>query len=385
MLAAGVDCDLTRGIQRACRRAGLRVRAVTALAGAVAAPSAGGVVVQLLLGEFTTTIQLFNDRRLVGCRDVLLGRRDFVAAYQRPILTEDGAVTLSAAEAEEFAREVGIPVGREDEIRPGIPATQLWPTLNPVLQKLCHEVEQSLANSGLPDTEEAAINVLGVPALPGLGEFLADELQLQGPLVSPELPAANYLAALAGERRARTFLDLRPPEERLGDRLTRPALAIGVCALFVMFANSAAPREAAAQLAELRPLNEHLCVQLDFTRHEHAAAEQSCYELAARQQRLVQLKPALPPNVPVVAPLKELFASVPPNVELLKVLFQAGSEATSLELQAGYRGDVAASVVAARWARALSETTYFSAAKVAGVSGSGRDGPVFMEIRARLR
>ena len=40
-------------------------------------------------------------------RDVLLGRQEFVTAYQRPIITRSGPITLSPEEADKLVREVG--------------------------------------------------------------------------------------------------------------------------------------------------------------------------------------------------------------------------------------------------------------------------------------
>lgn len=125
VLAAGIEQTLARGLLRACRRAGLRAGRMTVLSGTASAPRAAGPAVQLLLTERTTAIQLFQDGRLLGSRDVLLGRRDFVSAYQRPVLTENGAVTFGPTEAEELCRTVGVPFGRDDEIRPGVYAMQL--------------------------------------------------------------------------------------------------------------------------------------------------------------------------------------------------------------------------------------------------------------------
>ena len=380
VLAAGVDCALTRGIHRAGRRAGLRVQSMTALADVFAAPTPTGTTIQLVLGERTTTIQLFDAGRLTSCRDVLLGRRDFVAAYQRPILAANGPLTLTAAEAETLACEVGVPVGREDEVRPGIPAVQLWPLLNPVLQRLRREVEQTLTSAQLSGAPNIGLSVLGTPALPGLAEFLADGLQLR-PVPGSSLPA-TYLAALGDRGRPATPLDLRPPEEQWVQRFTRPALAAGLCALLVILANSVVPREARAQLAGLRSLDQHMQAQLAQTQREQAALEHTRDELAARLRCYTKLTAALPPRVPVVELLKDVFGSLPQHTGLVDVQVQADTVPLTVNLRAEYQGDVAASVVAARWARALSDLESCSSAKVLGVSGSGRDTPALLELQA---
>ncbi len=383
VLAAGVEGTLTRGVYRACRRAGLRVQWMTALADMFASPATDGAVVQLLLEERTTTIQLFNAGRLIGCRDLLLGRRDFVAAYQRPILTSDGAVTLSAAEADALAREVGIPVGREDEVRPGLPAVQLWPMLTPVLQKLRREVEQSLAQGQLPEPRRAAIGLLGMPALPGLAEFLADELQLQIIPRSGADAETSYLAAWCDHGRER--LDLRPAEEKFQVRFTRPALAAGLCALLVILANSAVPREAGARLAEVRPLAEQLHNGIAQAQQECDRATGARDSLVAQLQQRVQLSKALPRRMPVLELAQRMLGSVPPNVELIDVQVQADLKPVVVALRAAYQGPVAASIVAGHWARELAESGQLPGVRVTAVSGSGRDTPAFMELEALLK
>lgn len=385
VLAAGVDCALTRGVYRACRRAGLRVQWMTALADVFESPPASGTVVQLLLGERTTTIQLFDAGCLIGCRDVLLGRRDFVAAYQRPILTADGPVTLSPAEADALAREVGIPVGREDEVRPGLPAVQLWPMLTPVLQKLRREVEQSLTHGQLKEPLQASLRLLGLPAMPGLAEYLAEDLQLPVIPLAPADAETHYLAAWCQGGRKTALIDLRPPEERFGDRFTRPALAAGLCALLIILGNSTVPREAGAQLSELRPLAEQLQSGVTRAQQECDQAQRTRTERVVQLHQRVQLTKALPRCVPVVELAQQVLDSVPPNVELIDLQVQAEVGRPALALRAAYQGPVAASIVAGHWACRLSECGWFSGARVTAVSGSGHETPAFMELEALLK
>jgi hypothetical protein len=385
VLAAGVDCALTRGLYRACRRVGLRVQWMTALADVFGAPPGGGTLIQLLLGERTSTLQLFDAERLIGCRDVLLGRRDFVAAYQRPILTASGPVTLSAAEAEALAGEVGIPVGREDEVRPGLPAVQLWPMLTPVLQKLRREIEQSLTHSQVQAPVHASLRILGAPTLPGLAEFLADDLQLQTVPQSPAAAELDYLAAWCASGRKHERMDLRPPEERFGDRFTRPALTAGLCALLVILGNSAAPREAGARLAELRPLAEQLQSDAQQAQQEYSQARGERDGLVAQLHQRLQLAKVLPRRMAVVELVQRVLDSVPPEVELVDVQVQADTAPTSVALRAVYQGPVAASVVAGHWARGLSQSEPFAGARVTAVSGSGRETPAFVELEAQFK
>lgn len=385
LVAAGVDRALSRAICTACRRAGLRVRAMTALASALGPATDRGALVQLILCERATTIQLFDDGHLIACRDILLGRRDFVQAYQRPILTDRGPITLSAQEADALSREIGIPTEQEHDVRPDLPAARLWPMLDPVLQKLLHEVEQSVSHSDWQNGADASLSMLGLVALPGLDEFLAAELHLRGGVASPKCTEASYLAAFSGGGRVGAPLDLRPPEQRWGTRMTKPALAAGLCALLIVLTNSVAPQRANVELTELRPVAEQLQDQLAKARARRADMQTATEQLAAQLQRTGRLVRALPTTIPAVGPLKVVFRSVPPNAELFEVRLSDGAEAGTLNIRAGYHGREAASLLAARWARELSQSAFFADAKVTSVSGSGYDDPAIVEIRAELQ
>jgi hypothetical protein len=385
LLAVGVDRALSRGIYAGCRRAGLRVRSMGALATSFGPAAKSGTLMQLILGERTTTIQLFDDARLIASRDVLPGRRDFVGAYQRPILTDTGPVTLSPEEAEALLCEVGIPVNREGEIRPGMLASQLWPTLNPVLQQLMHEIGQSFTHSNWETPENAAISVLGLPVPPGLDEFLAVELRLHGVATAPGSPESGYLSAFAGHGGVGVPLDLRPAEQQFAARTTRPALAAGLCALVIMLANSIAPRQADARLSELRPIAAQLQGQVGHAQRWRDELQSESERLATGLQRSGKLLEALPRTIPAVGPLKVAFGSVPPEVELLEVRLIDEPKATTLLIRAGYHGRVPASIVAARWGRALSKSVFFADARVTSVSGSGHDRPAMIEILAELK
>jgi hypothetical protein len=385
LVAAGVDLALGRAIHAACRRAGLRVRAMTALATAFGPATERGLLVQLILGERTTTIQLFDEGRLVASRDVLLGRRNFVRACQRPILTQRGPLTLGPDEADALLREVGIPVDREDEVRPGVFAAQLWPTLNPVLQKLTHEIGQSLSHSGWAHPGEAVVNVLGLPTPPGLGHFLATELQLRGVAPTAESTEASYLATFSGRGQVSRPLDLRPPERRFAARMTRPALAAGFCALLIIWANSVAPCRTEARLGELRPVVAHLRGQLERVREQRAEIRAAAEEPSTRLRHAGELLEALPASVPTLGPLKAVFRSVPPETELLDVTLNGTQDTARLVIRAACHGRVPASVLAARWGRTLSDCVFFTDAKVTSVSRSGAADPTVVEIEAELK
>jgi Tfp pilus assembly protein PilN len=385
VLAAGVDYRLTRGLCRTCRQAGLRPASATGLAATFKAPSDQGRVVQLVLAERTTTIQLFEEGRLISCRDVLLGRRDFVTAYQRPILAERGPVSLSAEQAERLSQAVGVPVAGEQEVLPGIRGQQLWPLLNPVLQRLRNEVEQTLAHTRVTGSTSVALNVLSLPVIPGVAAYLSSELELGRPPAPTDHGEATYLAALCDRSGGRVAIDLRPPEERFVAGFHKPALAACLAALVVILVNSTGPLRAQARLEELASTADMLQTQLRLAQEQRTATQQSLDELAARLQSRTRLSEALPAAVPGRGALKSLFGSIPPGTRLLEVKLEADTVPAALTLRADYRGEAEASVTAARWARELAGTAFFCDAEVMAVTGYDGGDKAALEIRALVR
>lgn len=385
VLAAGVDMVLARGLHGALRKAGLRVAAMSALAAACGPPAEQGDAVQLVLAERTTAIQLFSDGHLVFCRDILLGRADFVAAYQRPILGEDGPITLSPAQAEEFCREVGVPVGREGQTLGKVRADQIWPLIAPVLQKLRNETEQTLAQFWKQRPADIKVNVLCLPRLPGLGAYLAGELRLSGPLVPDERVEGECLTALCGGARGAVALDLAPPEARFVACMSTPALVAGICALLVMASNANAPRKAQAGMAPLKVAVESLQGQMDNVQARLSSAQGTHDELVATLSQNARLTRALPPNQPAIGISKALFVTVPQYVELLEAKLDVAGTQTAVELSGSYFGGQVPGVVAADWARRLAESDIFASAAVTSVTGAGHGERATIAIRATAK
>lgn len=385
LLAGGVSLDLSRAICGVCRRAGLNLQAVGALTATVGAGSREGALIQVILNERVTTIQLFQNGKLTSTRDVLFGRRDFVLAYQRPILAEAGPITLTPEDAERLSREVGVPIGMEHEIQPGIRAPQLWPTLNPVLQRLMHEVQQSLTHGGWDRRSGVTLNLMSLPVLPGLDEFLVAELQLAGVLRSPQESETELLAALSGAGAGGTQLDLRPPEERFGHKMVRPALAAGICALFIVLGNANAPQAAQARVDQLAPVARQLHEQLRQAREKRAENEAVGEKLNGQLERHGALLRVLPGETLMSEPLKLIFQTLPPEMELQAVRLENGSKGRAVSLRVSYRGRQAASVAATRWSRELSASGLLTNAEVTSVGGSGQNAPAVVEIRARIK
>ena len=383
LLAAGVDRRLVEGLYRISHEAGLRLRVATALAAAFAPPPEARLCVQIVLGDRTSTIQLFENDRLVSCRDTLLGRLDFVSAYQRPILANDGPLTLSAADADALVREVGVPFQREDDVWPGVGAAQLWPLVMPVLQKLQNEIQQTIAHARSSTYPTRGLRVLSFPVVPGLNEHLAAEMDLECLSIPLEQVDSQYLSALSGGTDPDSALDLRPAHERFAERMLRPAFAAAACALLVILANSTIPREAHARLAELEPLSQTVQAQLHETQRRLAAGQNTYAELAARVNRQAKLEAALPAEIPALGALKSAYACVPHEIELEQARLQSDKPPTTLTLRGTYRGGASAAVVAAEWTRRMSDSAFFANAKVKNVRSRGGDATI--EIEARLR
>lgn len=373
VLAAGTEAALVRGLGVVLRKAGLRVDTATALTAACSSPSDQGQAIQVVLGERTTAVQLFTDGRLVFCRDILLGRKDFVTAYQRPILSAAGPITLSPEQAEQLARQVGVPMDREETVLESIRPDQLWPLITPVLQRLRNEIQQTVSQHWEGGLKDAALNVLCLPNVPGLGDYLAAELRLPKPLVPTERIEAEYLAVLFGGAGRSGWIDLSPPEERFVKRMSRPALAAGFCALLVIFSNVSAPRTAQAEMGQLEPAITALQLRLEQVRAQLSSAQEKYDQLVAELTAKTCLTEALPPCLPVIEVAKELFESVPANIELLDVSMNAAALPAGLELLAAYHGQATAGGVAADWVRKLTDSPFFTEAEVTAVIAGGQD------------
>lgn len=221
--------------------------------------------------------------------------------------------------------------------------------------------------------------------MPGLAEFLADELQLTSADNSPTQAEAIYLHNLAGGEGGAVKLDLRHAEERFNERLTRPAIAAGLCALFIVFSNAAGPKVAQARVAELRPLAGQLQSQLEQAQLQRAGTEELCAQLTAELCRRLSLTKVQPRTLPAVSVVKHVLSTMPERLTLSELQYQGQSQPHTLTLHALYQGDEAASVVAANWARELGSTAWCAAAKVSEVSGSGQRSPAAIAVQATLK
>ncbi len=383
LIAAGVDAVACRALCAACEDAGLRVRYAGALAADVGPQATAGRLLQMIVTERTTTLQAFDDGRLVLCREVLIGRRDLTAALRRPILTDTGPLTLDEAQARRLLHEVGIPWERDDEpFEPGVRGSQLWPLLAPVLQRYQNEIEQTLAHRRLQPARPAALLALSIPPVPALDVALAADLELS----TPDDPPAGFdwLVFNARTRSRDRALDLRPLPRRMVDRLARPAAAAALISAVLLAVQSHRPRSAAARTEALVTSARQLDEQLRYTTALCKALERQLQQGLAKLERRKKLAEKLPPTIHAREISKFLFATLPAAVVLDHVHVEVEPSSVVAQLRAHYQGEASAGLVANDWARTLSRRPGVISAEVARVTGSGQRKPATIVLRVHL-
>ncbi len=382
LIAAGVDAVACRALCAACEDAGLRVRYAGALAADVGPQVTADRLLQMIVTERTTTLQVFDDGRLVLCRDVLIGRRDLTAALMRPILTDAGPLTLEESQARRLLHEVGIPWERDDEqFEPGVRGSQLWPLLAPVLQRYQNEIEQTLAHRRLQPARPAALLALSIPPVPALDVALAADLELN----TPDEPPGGYDWLVFNARRRRDrALDLRPLPRRMVDRLARPAAAAALLSAVLFGVQWHGPRSATAKTEALITSARQLDEQLRYTTALCKAVEQQLQKGLAELNRRKKLAEKLPPTIHAREVSKFLFATRPAGVVLDRMHVEVEQSAIVAQLHAHYQGAASAGLVANAWARTLSRRPGVISAEVARVTGSGQRKAATIVVRVRL-
>ena len=388
VLAAGVDRRICEGLYLACLRSGLRVRSAMPLAAAFACPPGADNAVQLVMGERNTTIQVFEDGRLHTCRDTPIGRRDLIDAYQRPILSGDGPITLSPEQAEQMLSLVGVPcdVEADDvEVAPGTRASQLWPILSPTLQRFRDEVRQTIAHSGVSPDPQRPIVVVSLPQVPGLASHLAAELDLTEADSGLHEQHALFLAGVLGKTVHGHALDLLPLDVRRTKKLARPALGMSIAALLILTVQLNAPHTAEATVSRLHPVNATLQHQLERLDEQFATAMHSYTSLTAELAGKRELLAVVPEQVRVVTALKALCNEIPETMALVEVHVRGVSSPVTLTCIAEYRGEQAASVAVTQLAKRLSRTPFFANASVTSITGGGHDGSALLAFDMQVR
>lgn len=142
-------------IQRALKvlhEAGLKPVAVGAagesLANLTSYASLGGAddaSIHVDIGKDSTILNLFEGRMLRFSREIDTAGETFTQALMRPIITSEGAVHLTHAQAEEVKASVGYPRENEDEVDlpHGIKSADILPLMEPVAQRLVAEIQRS--------------------------------------------------------------------------------------------------------------------------------------------------------------------------------------------------------------------------------------------------
>ena len=384
VVAAGVEAKFARNLRGMLEKVGLRVERIVPLASTCSAPKGVARGIRVVLGERSTAIQVFEDGHLVLCREVLFGRSDVVAAYRRPILAESGPVTLTQQQAELLAREVGVPLGKSQTPIDYVQADQLWPLIAPVLQKFQGELERTLQQQWKGNTDDVALDVLSVPNVPGLSEYLAIELHLQESYAA-EGASVPLLAAVHGSGQGDRALDLEPPEDRFARRMQRPAMAAAIAAFLIILANLGMPQQVEAKRSKLEPTAELLEQKLTEVNAQVLGARTYRNLMQKRIERDLQLATAAPTRSPLIAVSRALFATVPAGTRLVSMNVSAEKLPVEVELLADYRGPRAPGHVVAEWTRALQREPCCAQAEVTRVSGDGQQEVAKISIRVVLR
>jgi len=379
-LAAGVDAGLARGLLHACMRAGLRVESMSTTAAALGCLADATCAVQILVADRSTTIQLFSDGLLL-CREIPLGRQDLLAAYQRPILTPDGPVTLSTDEAAQLLREVGVPVGPPQEVRPGIHTPQLWPILTPVLRRFQDEIESTLEHTHAADFQPTALCVVAIPPIPGLGAHLASEFEVQD--ASPDEEDMPRAVLRAVSQPQALHIDLRPPEERLVRTLQPAALAAATLAALAIGLNAATPQPARAVEGWLAPIAHNVRRQTNYLTQYCNILQARLAGATAAERRTGRLLARITTPIDLVAPFKLVFGSRPPTVCVKEVDLVAGSDEVVINVECVCDPSQPAGVVSADWTRTLTQSPLVREAEVLSIADAGTEQVVHLRIVMR--
>ena len=167
-------------------------------------------------------------------------------------------------------------------------------------------------------------------------------------------------------------------------RLSMPALAAGLCAMFIIFGNAHAPRKVNAQMADIQSATSSLRIQQDAIQGQIDEARDHQAALVARLTSNIHLMQSLPPNVDAMRISRALFECVPPNVTVTRVSINARATPCFVDITATCDAVNPAGVVAADWARQLSESSLFAEAEVSSVSGGDKGQAALFAIRVTV-
>lgn len=321
----------------------------SALASAVRAGGAEGVVAVLDLGARHTELAIIGAGRLEYARFIASGSEDIVRSLTEPFAVGGRQYNLSFRQAQQIKYIHGIPLGKTQETTDeGIPLSRIMFMMRPVLEKLVTEVLRSFDFYKAQTRRQTVEKIYicgGGAALKNLPEFLSAGVGIPAVVFDPFAAAA--LAA-----------DLRENEQFQQNR-HRLGVAFGLSAGQCREANLLPPAPGGLATTNLRaavPLLAAVLVvflglswyldarrSLNIVRKElhkreeaYAAFQPSRNRLQALKDERAALQTQLgqcPPIDPGEPALPEVFVTLtqvlPESVKLTALLFESGREGVS--------------------------------------------------------
>lgn len=195
-LAACIDTDIYRNIDRVIKRAGLKLTSVTIIPDALhrifeagILKDKGKVVSLIYMGKRTTNISIIKDNRIVFNRELNIGGENITLAMSGVLVSPEGRVDVSPEQAEKIKVEHGIPidVAAYPKIS-DIPITQLQAMVRPALERIQDEIMRSFEYYK-GQTGEASVDKIiltGGSAMTGnLAKFISEGVGI--PVETPKL------------------------------------------------------------------------------------------------------------------------------------------------------------------------------------------------------
>ena len=265
--ATAIRREVVRSAIGACEYLKLDVSIVSAMPAALAALARSTIEdcaqmqAVLHVGEQTCTLVVFQGKKPCVTSEIEIGLHDFTAAMMRPIIDGDSVIQLDDAKAEALRDEIGIPKAGQQIESIGVAGSRLLPLLEPILQKLAHQLTQWLtfAATSCGTERVARLRLVGSGAMmAGLSEAVGSRVEIDvdqadwldgvascSDTLDPE-SLCSCAAAVAAATHQKDLPDLTPRDVRNQRRLRRirrstvlaaPVLAAAVFGLSVLFDN----------------------------------------------------------------------------------------------------------------------------------------------------
>lgn len=290
-----------------------------------ARPGSEGVVALLYLGGLSTEFLVVQGKELLFARKIPGGGLDITRGMTAALMTSQGQMGLSEAEAEAVKRQVGIPKADLAESGPkGISGTQLLALIRGPLERLALEVDRSLAFYGESSAGGALTELIlvgGAAHLKGLPLWLQQRLKIrvtvpdlfrgislspsavQGPETSPSLSLVPALGACLG---AGSGINLLPVEMKEAARtrmkraaFTGMATAVVLGSLLVRIGMGVYHQSLSRQIAAFKVEEQALAVHVAQARTALAIREQQRWQ-PRWEEAFKELSQVLPREVHLV-------------------------------------------------------------------------------------